>query len=61
VPQYVVVNLRDRTIENHTRPSAPRHRYLDRSVIRRSETLALVAFPDVSIAVDQILNLRSRR
>jgi Uma2 family endonuclease len=61
VPQYVLVNLRDRTIENHTRPSAPRRRYLDRVVLERGARLELVAFPDVSLAVDALLGVRSRR
>ena len=55
VPQYVVVNLRDRCVENHTRPSASRRRYLARAVLARGETLGLVAFPDVAIAVDDLL------
>jgi len=61
VPQYVVVNLRDRVLENHTRPSAPRRRYLERTVLRRGEGLELVAFPDVQIAVDELLGVRARR
>lgn len=61
VPQYVIVNLRERTIENHTRPSAPRRRYLDRVVLGRGERLALVAFPDVTVGVDELLGVRARR
>lgn len=61
VPQYVLVNLRDRTIENHTRPSAPRRRYLDRVVLGRGERLTLVEFPDVSVGVDELLGVRVRR
>lgn len=55
VPQYVVVNLRDRCVENHTRPSAARRRYLARTVLGRGETLRLVEFPDVTLAVDALL------
>src|SRR5262245_23902549 len=55
VPQYVIVNLREDCIENHTAPSAPRRRYLERTVLRRGERLALVAFPDLTIAVDDLL------
>jgi Uma2 family endonuclease len=55
VPQYVVVNLRDRRVENHTRPSAARRRYLARTVLGRGETLRLVEFPDVTLAVDDLL------
>jgi Uma2 family endonuclease len=55
VPQYVLINLREDCVENHTAPSAPRRRYLARSVLRRGDRLGLVAFPDVSLAVDDLL------
>lgn len=61
VPQYVLVNLRDRCVENHTAPSAPRRRYLERTILAAGEQLRLVAFPDVSIAVDDLLSSRPRR
>ena len=60
VPQYVLVNLRSDCVENHTAVSAPRRRYLERTVLRRGERLALVAFPDVIIAVDDLLPPRRR-
>jgi Uma2 family endonuclease len=55
VPQYVIVNLREDCVENHTGPSAPRRSYLERRVLRRGERLALVAFPGLTIAVDDLL------
>jgi len=55
VPQYVLVNLRDRCIENHTRPNAQRGRYSVCTVLRRGETLRLVEFPDVVLSVDDLL------
>jgi Uma2 family endonuclease len=61
VPQYVLVNLRDRCVENHTAPSAPRRRYLERTILAGRELLRLVAFPDVTIAVDDLLSARARR
>jgi hypothetical protein len=61
VPQYVLVNLRDRCVENHTAPSAPRRRYLERTILSGGEQLGLVAFPDVTIAVDDLLSTRARR
>lgn len=61
VPQYVLVNLRDRCVENHTAPSAPRRRYLERTILAAGEQLRLVAFPDVNIAVDDLLSSRPRR
>src|SRR5262245_50754620 len=65
VSQYVIVNLREDCVENHTAPSAPRRCYLERTVLQRGEFLTLVAFPDVTIAVDDLLpprrGARSRR
>src|SRR5262249_804479 len=61
VPQYVLVNLRDRCVENHTNPSAPRRRYLERTILAAGEHVRLVAFPDVRIAVDDLLSGRARR
>ncbi len=60
VPQYVLVNLRHRQVENYTAPSAPRRRYLERAVLGRGERLPLVVFPDVVIAVDDLLSARAR-
>ncbi len=61
VPQYVLVNLRGDCVENHTAPSVPRRRYLECAALRRGERLALVAFPDVTLAVDDLLPPRRRR
>jgi Uma2 family endonuclease len=61
VPQYVLVNLREDCVENHTAPSAPRRRYFERTVLRRGERLTLVALPDVTIAVDDFLPPRMTR
>jgi len=58
VPQYVLINLREDCVENYTAPSAPRRRYLERSVLRRGDRLTLVAFPDVSLAIDDLLPAR---
>jgi Uma2 family endonuclease len=55
VPQYVVVNLREDCVESYTTPSAPRRRYLERSVLHRGDDLGLVAFPDVTLALDALL------
>jgi Uma2 family endonuclease len=60
VPQYVLINLREDCVENYTAPSAPRRRYFARAVFRRGESLTLVAFPDVTIAVDDLLPPRRR-
>jgi Uma2 family endonuclease len=58
VPQYVLVNLRERCVENHTAPSATRPRYRVCAILRPGETLVLEAFPDVVLAVDALLPRR---
>ena len=55
IPQYVIVNLRDDCVESYIAPSAPRRRYRERTVLVRGERLQLVTFPDVTIAVDDLL------
>src|SRR5262249_9271442 len=60
VPQYVLINLREDCVENYTAPSAPRRRYLERTVLHRGDAVALLAFPDVTIAVDDLLPPRRR-
>ena len=55
IPQYVIVNLRDDCVESYIGPSAPRRRYRERTVLVRGERLQLVMFPDVTIAVDDLL------
>jgi len=55
IPQYVIVNLRDDCVESYIGPSAPRRRYRERTVLVRGERLQLVTFPDVTIAVDDLL------
>ena len=60
IPQYVIVNLRNDCVENYTAPSAPRRRYRERTVLVRGERLQLVVFPDVTIAVDDLLPPRVR-
>jgi hypothetical protein len=55
IPQYVIVNLRDDCVENHVAPSPPRRRYRERTVLVRGERLRLVPFPEVTIAVDDLL------
>lgn len=56
VPQYVLVNLRERRVENHVAPTATR--YGACAILRPGETLALVAFPDVVLPVDALLPRR---
>ena len=60
VPQYVLVNLRDDCVENHTVPSASGRRYRERSIVRRGGRVRLVEFPDVTLAADDLLPGRAR-
>jgi Uma2 family endonuclease len=55
VPQYVLVNLRDLCVEDHTRPDAQRGRYSVCTLLRHGDMLQLAEFPDVVLAVDELL------
>lgn len=55
IPEYWIVNLRGDCVELFRAPDPPRRVYGDRSVARRGERIALVEFPDVAIAVDDLL------
>lgn len=61
VPEYWIVNLRDDCVEVHRVPEPGSRRYSDRSVARRGESLTLVAFPDASVAVGDLLPAREPR
>jgi hypothetical protein len=51
----VLVNLRDRCVEDHTRPDAQRGRYSVCTLLRHGDMLQLAEFPDVVLAVDELL------
>jgi Uma2 family endonuclease len=55
IPEYWIVNLREDHVEVHRSPDAAARRYAVVEVARRGSRLALVAFPDVSVAVDDLL------
>jgi Uma2 family endonuclease len=55
VPEYWIVNLRDDCVEVRREPDAKQRRYRRVSLLRRGETIALAALPDVAIAVDDLL------
>ena len=57
VPESWIVNLPDEVIEVHTDPHDGSYRQVTRR--DRGETLTLSAFPDVSLAVDDVLPARS--
>ena len=55
VPEYWLVNLRDRCLEVHRRPVPRERRYADVRVARAGERVAPVAFPGVEIEIAAIL------
>lgn len=54
VPEYWIVNLRDRWIEVHTDPVG--ERYGSVRTVSAVETLGVAAFPDVSIRIADLLS-----
>lgn len=53
VPEYWVVNLRDRVVEVHRGPGAGGYR--DVEVVPKGARLRLLAFPEVELAVDDFV------
>jgi Uma2 family endonuclease len=53
VPDYWIVNLVDGQIEVHREPTATGYGAM--TIHRRGERIALLAFPDVTIAVDDVV------
>jgi Uma2 family endonuclease len=53
VPDYWVVNLLDGQIEVHREPTPRGYRVV--TTYRRGERVALLAFPDLTIAVDDVV------
>ena len=54
MPEYWIVNLRDRCVEVHRRPIAAERRYDESRVARLGDTLDAVALPAAAIAVAEI-------
>ena len=55
VPEYWIVDLRARRVEVHRAPDRKRRRYRVVEVAPPHGRIALAAFPDVSVAVDDLL------
>jgi Uma2 family endonuclease len=55
IAEYWLVNLRDRCVEVHRAPNRDERRYVDVRVLRFEDRLELIAIPDASIAVGEIL------
>ena len=60
IPEYWIVNLRDDRVEAYRGPDPQARRYAEQHRAVRGETLELVAFPGVHIAVDELLPRRAR-
>ncbi len=60
IPEYWIVNLRDDRIEVYRRPRPRARRYTTRSVAVSGDRLTLVALPDVTVAVDDLLPRATR-
>jgi Uma2 family endonuclease len=61
ISDYWVVNVRDRWVEVHRSPVTTERRFADVRVVRAGETLAFVAFPGVTLAVDDVLPAAASR
>lgn len=58
IPEYWVVNLRDRCVEVHRRPIPAERRYGESRIAHPGDTLDVAALPAVAIAVAEILPAR---
>ena len=55
IPEYWIVNVVDQQVEVHRQPDPGARRYRDVTIARRSARLQLVAFPDTTVATDDLL------
>src|SRR5262245_41919134 len=55
IPEYWIVNLRQEHVEVHRSPETAARRYTVVEIARRGSRVALAAFPDASVAVDDLL------
>jgi Uma2 family endonuclease len=55
IPEYWLINLRDDCLEVYRQPDAGARAYAETHVVRRGARITLAAFPDASVAVDDLL------
>lgn len=55
IPEYWIVNLRDDCVEVLRSPDGESPRYRERRIARRGESLQILAFPEATVAVNEIL------
>jgi len=60
IPEYWIVNLRDDRVEAYRGADPQARRYAEQRRAVRGETLELVPFPGVHVAVDELLPRRAR-
>ncbi len=53
IPEYWIINVGDEALERHTEPTAAGYARVD--TLRRGDTVTLVALPDVTLAVADLL------
>jgi Uma2 family endonuclease len=55
VPEFWIINLRERCVEIFRNPDRVRRVYADRSVARRGDRIVPLAFPDARVHVAKLL------
>jgi hypothetical protein len=60
VPEYWIVDIRARRIEVHRDPEPTARRYRSTTALERGRLLRLVAFPDTTVVVDDLLPILAR-
>ena len=60
VPEYWIVNVRGQQVEVHRDPDPAARRYRSVTILRREGAIDLVAFPDTTVAVDDLLPVLAR-
>src|SRR5262245_25904827 len=55
IPQYLIVNLRQQCVEVNRLPDPGMRQYRETRIARRGERIALDGFPDLALAVDDLL------
>ena len=60
IPEYWLVNLRDDRVEVYRQPNPAARTYAEPRLAGRGERIALVSFPDASVAVDDLLPRRTQ-
>ncbi len=60
VPEYWIVNVPGQQVEVHREPDRTARRYRTTTIARRGDALTLSAFPDTTVAVDDLLPVLRR-